>query len=86
MRLGDPKLPIDATLPRLVVALYDVLRKIVREVNWHDDWTVLRGSGSPEGVVTAKIGRLYVDSGGGASTTLYVKTADDGLNTGWTVK
>lgn len=43
------------------------------------------GAGSPEGVVTAGIGSLYTNSGGGASTTLYVKTSGTG-NTGWTAK
>lgn len=44
-----------------------------------------RGSGSPEGVVTAPIGHLYLRSDGGATTTLYVKTSGTG-NTGWTAK
>lgn len=43
------------------------------------------GSGSPEGVVTAPAGSVYVDSGGGASTTLYVKESGTG-NTGWIAK
>lgn len=43
------------------------------------------GVGSPEGVVTAPIGSLYVNQSGGASTTLYVKTSGSG-NTGWTAK
>lgn len=43
------------------------------------------GSGSPEGVVTANPGSLYTSTGGGATTTLYVKTSGTG-NTGWTAK
>lgn len=43
------------------------------------------GTGTPEAVVTAPIGSLYIASGGGASTTLYVKTSGAG-NTGWTAK
>jgi hypothetical protein len=46
---------------------------------------ILSGSGSPEGVVTAPTGSTYVNTAGGASTTLYVKTSGTG-NTGWTAK
>ena len=44
------------------------------------------GAGSPEGVVTANIGCMYVNTEGGASTTLWVKESGDGANTGWTAK
>lgn len=47
---------------------------------------LLSGDGSPEGVVTANRGTLYLRTDGSTSTTLYVKTADDGENTGWTAK
>lgn len=43
-------------------------------------WT--SGSGTPESAVTAPIGSLYTDTGGGANTTLYVKESGAG-NTGW---
>jgi hypothetical protein len=43
------------------------------------------GTGTPEGVVTAPIGSLYLNVSGGVSTTLYVKTSGAG-NTGWTAK
>lgn len=43
------------------------------------------GSGTPESVVTAPIGSIYLNTAGGASTTLYVKTSGTG-NTGWTAK
>jgi hypothetical protein len=46
---------------------------------------ILTGSGSPESVVTAPIGSLYLNTAGGVSTTLYVKTSGAG-NTGWTAK
>lgn len=45
----------------------------------------LSGSGSPEGAVVAAVGTLYLNTAGGASTTLYVKTSGTG-NTGWTAK
>lgn len=43
------------------------------------------GTGSPEGVVTATVGFLYLRTDGSTSTTLYVKTSGSG-NTGWTAK
>lgn len=47
--------------------------------------TISTGSGTPEGAVTAPVGSLYLNTAGGASTTLYVKTSGAG-NTGWTAK
>lgn len=41
-----------------------------------------RGSGSPEGVITAPIGSYFTREDGGASTTFYVKESGTG-NTGW---
>lgn len=46
-------------------------------------WT--SGTGSPEGVVTARIGSLYSRIDGGAATSLYVKESTTG-NTGWIAK
>lgn len=46
---------------------------------------VLSGSGTPEASVTASPGALYVDTDGGASTTLYVKESGTG-STGWVAK
>ncbi len=50
------------------------------------DLRVRFGAGSPEGVVTANRGTLYLRTDGSTNTTLYVKTADDGLASGWTAK
>ena len=47
---------------------------------------VLTGTGSPEGVVYANIGVLYVNLSGGAGTTLYVKQANNAAPTGWAGK
>jgi hypothetical protein len=44
------------------------------------------GAGSPEGVIIANIGSLYLRTDGSTSTTLYIKTANNGLATGWTAK
>jgi polygalacturonase len=43
------------------------------------------GTGSPETVVVAPIGSLYVNVSGGASTTLYIKESGS-LATGWIAK
>lgn len=50
------------------------------------DTRLISGEGSPEGVYTANRGTLFLRTDGSTSTTLYVKTADDGLATGWTAK
>ena len=44
---------------------------------------LMSGAGSPEGAVVAALGKLYLNTSGGSETTLYVKEAGDGLNTGW---
>lgn len=47
--------------------------------------TIRYGTGSPESVVTAGIGSLFLRHDGGASTSLYVKESGTG-NTGWVAK
>lgn len=44
------------------------------------------GDGTPEAVVVAGIGALFIRTDGGTGTSLYVKETDDGLNTGWVAK
>ena len=46
---------------------------------------VLRGSGTPEGAVTAPVGVMFQRSDGGAGTSLYIKESGAG-NTGWVGK
>lgn len=46
---------------------------------------VRSGTGTPEGVVTAPVGSLFLRSDGGAGTTLYIKESGTG-NTGWIAK
>ena len=49
-------------------------------------WPTIRaGAGSPEGVVTARIGSIYQRTDGGAGTSFYVKESGTG-NTGWAAK
>lgn len=47
--------------------------------------TLLTGTSTPEGQVTARPGAIYLRADGGAGTTLYVKETGTG-NTGWTAK
>lgn len=47
--------------------------------------TISAGTGTPEGVVTAEVGSLFMRTDGGVSTTLYVKESGIG-NTGWVAK
>ena len=45
--------------------------------------TITTGSGTPNGVVTANIGSLYLRTDSNAEGNLYTKTSTTG-NTGWT--
>jgi hypothetical protein len=54
-----------------------LIRQLQGKVRW--------GTGSPEGVVTANPGTLYLNRSGGAATTLYVKESGTG-DTGWVAK
>jgi len=44
---------------------------------------VRKGTGSPEGVVAAPLGTLYLSDSGGSATTLYMKEGGGTGNTGW---
>lgn len=50
-----------------------------------DDFFAQKGTGTPEGVVTAPVGTLFIRSDGGTSSVLYVKETGTG-NTGWVAK
>jgi hypothetical protein len=52
---------------------------------WLNTVRIFTGTGTPEGIVTAPIGSLFLRTDGAATTTLYVKTLGVG-NTGWTAK
>ena len=47
--------------------------------------TVTEGMGSPEGVITGRVGSIFRRTDGGAGTTLYVKESG-ASNTGWVAK
>lgn len=46
---------------------------------------ILKGTGTPEGSVTATVGSMFLRTDGGANTTLYIKESGTG-NTGWIAK
>ena len=45
-----------------------------------------RGTGSPEGAVTAPVGTMYLRADGGSGTTLYVKERSESGDHGWVPK
>ena len=61
------------------------LREQLFELRRFIDALVLSGKGSPQNVVAAKPGTLYVNVSGGAGTTLYVKETGTGKS-GWAAK
>lgn len=52
---------------------------------WSEITQAIYGTGSPEGVISAPVGRFYIRMDGGTSTTLYVKESGSG-NSGWKAK
>lgn len=55
------------------------IEAMTRQVNLS---TILTGTGSPEGAVTANPTALYMDESGSAGSILYIKQTGTG-NTGW---
>lgn len=55
---------------------------------WHggNSGPFFRGTGSPEGAISAPVGAIYQRTDGGTNTTLYVKQSNAGGNTGWVAK
>jgi hypothetical protein len=60
-----------------VSALEVLVRQLQGKLRW--------GKGTPEGVVTANVGTIFLREDGGIGTTLYVKESGTG-NTGWAAK
>jgi hypothetical protein len=75
----------DAVTRRAVQALETWADEMTRRLAELEDTGPLTGSGSPSGNVTAPIGTLYINTDGGAGTTLYVKESGSG-STGWAAK
>jgi hypothetical protein len=66
-----------ASLEREVAALR---RTLLARTGW-----MLRGAGSPEGVVEAPVGTMWLRTDGGTGTTLYIKETGTGAS-GWAAK
>ena len=49
------------------------------------DMGIMRGSGTPENIVTAKVGSIYLRTDGGSGSSFYVKESGSGAN-GWVGK
>jgi hypothetical protein len=76
---------IEGRIDALPLEVQEALRDMVRELN-DLRRRVQRGAGSPEGVIVGVRGDIWQRTDGGATTSLYVKTSNDGLATGWTAK
>jgi len=76
-KLKDPKGVLD--LNRMLRELYSLVSGDGATVR------VYFGYGSPESVVSAGIGSIYMRKDGGASTSIYVKESGTGA-TGWVAK
>lgn len=66
--------PLYKKIAEWMTAIRDLLRN-----------RALEGNGSPEGVITARVGTVYHRRDGGAGTSFYVKESGTG-NTGWAGK
>lgn len=51
-----------------------------------DTVRIYRGYGTPENVITAGIGSVYLNLSGGANTTIYIKESGANTGTGWVAK
>lgn len=76
---------VDGRIGELPVEPQRVVREIAQEINVYAG-RIFVGAGSPEAVIAAVIGSIYLRTDGAAGTSFYVKEADDGLATGWVGK
>lgn len=67
-------------------AFLEDIRLLLRDIQTMGERVIMRaGSGSPEGVITARPGSLFFRTDGGIGTTLYVKESGTSA-TGWIAK
>lgn len=55
----------------------EMTQEMANFVNLQADLAIAEGSGSPEGVVDAKVTKLYMDTAGTAGSILYIKRDTD---------
>jgi len=77
-------LPKAGGAPNIIERVLDQERRL-EKVERVRRTPIYTGTGSPNGVVTASVGSLFLRKDGGAGTTLYVKESGTG-NTGWVAK
>lgn len=78
------------SLPQTTVPIFDGSQFTLPWRRWHQTVTqqlstYYTGQGSPEGVIVALPGSMYLNSLGGTGATLWVKETGSG-NTGWVAK
>ena len=76
---------LQATINTLTSRLQNVDRRPIVAPKETAQSEILSGFGSPEGVIVAEPGRIYVNRSGGATLTLYIKESGQG-STGWVAK
>jgi len=69
-----------AELNRMLKTLFDLVAGDGKDVK------VLYGYGSPEGVIVASVGAIYMRKDGGAGTSVYIKESGTQTATGWVAK
>jgi len=73
--------------PEGVMTLNNMIRFLYSKiVNVGEGVDVSVGYGSPESVLTKRVGSIYLRQDGGASTSFYVKESGDLTDTGWIAK
>lgn len=83
---GVSRMTIDSTDGiRLLMSVNAFSINMGTGITTYSTANVRGGANSPEGVITANVGSLFLRTNGGANTTLYVKESGTG-NTGWVAK
>ena len=77
-----PPVYVDGRIGELPTEPQRVLREMAQEINATAGYMFV-GDGSPETVIAANVGSVYLRKDGAAGTSLYVKQASSGSNTGW---
>lgn len=65
-------------------AAFEIMNGAITTLNGQNV-TITAGTGSPQGVVAAPAGSIYLNTSGGANATIWVKESGTG-NTGWVAK
>jgi len=66
-------------------AVKDAFRELANILAKISELPIYTGTGTPESVITAGIGSIFLRTDGGASTSIYIKESGTG-DTGWVAK